>query len=294
MQVFMVGIEGFSVDICGMIEKRASHYKLDDIELYLEEKELGGIRFCQCIFRGKKGDRMNEEELAKESLTHMVNIITDTIMEDFQIIVVEKIINDEYFYFGKDEKKKILFDALRIIWGNQDGQGEYLALQEWRNKIMKRVSDHLKHHSEIVIDGFIRFRLKDFIKELEEGVDRAVDDMLIEKEYNEFIKLLRYFVEIQEPKVEEVHVLIQPNKRYVLLDSSYKIIDNDLLEDLAKEITDRDISYDDLLISSLITIAPNRITIHNGDNMKNTELINTINNVFFGKVTMSQDHIRPH
>jgi putative sporulation protein YtxC len=291
MQVFMVGIEGFSLDICRMIEKRASHYKLDNIELSLEEKELGGIRFCQCIFKAKKGDRINEEQLAKESLNHIVNIITDTIMEDFQIIVVEKIIHDEYFYFEKDEKKKILFDALRIIWGNQDGQGEYLALQEWRNKIMKRVSDHLKHHSEIVIDGFIRFRLKDFI---EEGVERAVDDMLIEKEYNEFIKLLRYFVEIQEPKVEEVHVLIQPNKKYVLLDSSYRIIDNELMEDLAKEITDKDISYDDLLISSLITIAPNRITIHNGDNAKNTEIINTINNVFFGKVTISQDHIQPH
>ena len=32
---------------------------------------------------------------------------------------------------------------------------------------------------------------------------------MVEKEYNEFIKLLKYFVEIQESKVDEVNILIE-------------------------------------------------------------------------------------
>ena len=60
-----------------------------------------------------------------------------------------------------------------------------------------------------------------------------------------------------------------------------------------KEITDKEISYDDLLISSLITIAPKRITIHQYDKIKNIELLNTINNVFSGKVIMSKESIQP-
>jgi putative sporulation protein YtxC len=100
-------------------------------------------------------------------------------------------------------------------------------------------------------------------------------------------------VEVQEPKVEEVHVMMGEDKKYTLLDSSLRIINNDMLEDLAKEISDREISHDDLLISSLITIAPSRITIHEFDRIQNKELLNTINNVFNGRVTMSKEAILP-
>ena len=58
-----------------------------------------------------------------------------------------------------------------------------------------------------------------------------------------------------------------------------------MLEDLAREISDNDISYDDS-ISSLITIAPNKIVIHDSNKIKNTELLKTIENVFCGKVEM--------
>jgi putative sporulation protein YtxC len=153
--------------------------------------------------------------------------------------------------------------------------------------------EYLENNDELVLEGFIRFRLKDFNLELEEAVDRAVDDLLIEKEYSEFIKLLRYFVEVQEPKAEEVHVLMGEDKKFTLLDSDLHIINNDMLEDLAKEISEKEISHDDLLISSLITIAPQKITIHQFEQIQNKELLNTINKVFNGKVILSREGIMP-
>ena len=33
--------------------------------------------------------------------------------------------------------------------------------------------------------------------------------MILMKKYLEFIRLLRYFVDIQEPKVEEIHILLK-------------------------------------------------------------------------------------
>jgi putative sporulation protein YtxC len=101
-------------------------------------------------------------------------------------------------------------------------------------------------------------------------------------------------VEIQEPKIEEVHVLVGLDRKYTLLNSKMEVIDNDILEDLAKEISNDDISHDDLLISSLITIAPNKIIIHNKERMKNQELIETINNVFYGKVNVVGNNYTAH
>ena len=45
-------------------------------------------------------------------------------------------------------------------------------------------------------------------------------------------------------------------------------------------------NFDDLLISVLITLAPEKIVIHNGENIKNRELFDTIKRVF-GKVEYS-------
>lgn len=222
------------------------------------------------------------------------DLLTVTILEDMQSEMVEKIINKEYFYFEKQEKNIILRNSLAIMWGGRSPElcSERIR-NRWYSSIYDRIDENLNTNNLFSINGFITFRMKDFTSELENAVDRAVDDILIEKEYNEFIKLLRYFVDIQDSKVEEVHVCLDENEKYKLLDSSYEVIDNDMLEELAKEISDCEISCDDLLISSLITIAPNKITIHDCDKIKNTELLRTINNVFIGKVEMSHGGISP-
>ena len=45
-----------------------------------------------------------------------------------------------------------------------------------------------------------------------------------------------------------------------------------------------DINYDDLLISSLISLAPKKIIIHRISQFTNKELLNTIFNIFLDKV----------
>lgn len=265
MQCFSIGIEEQNINdiVFEMIQKQ----NLDDIKI--EKNEQPAMAFIDCY----PVCHLSNHDLC----VRLSNAVVDAIIDDIQWQIAERIVEKEYFYFDRNDRNRILEDT-KSKWTPSGAH--------WKGIIWGRVYDHLNHNTNLIIDGFIRFRLKDFLKELENTIDRAVDDLLIEKEYNEFIKLLRYFVEIQEPKVEEVHVLLGGDKKYTLLDSGYREINNDILEDMAKEISDKDISYDDLLISSLITIAPNKIVIHDSNKIKNTELLNTINNVFSGKVEM--------
>lgn len=290
MQFFSIGVEERDMSIKEVLFRKAQIQKPDG--LYIEEKKTGDLFFLNYI-SSQEFDRNTIDQIRDKLHQYIADTVSEIILEDMQSQMVEKIIQEEYFYFGKEERNKILRDAMAIMWGGNPTVRSEVIRSRWRSRVWKRVMEHLENNDELVLEGFIRFRMKDFTRELEEAVDRAVDDLLIEKEYTEFIKLLQYFVEIQEPKVEEVHVLLGDDKKYTLLDSSHRIINNDILEDLAKEITDKEISYDDLLISSLITIAPKRITIHQYDKIKNIELLNTINNVFSGKVIMSKESIQP-
>jgi putative sporulation protein YtxC len=290
MHLFSIGVEERDMSVKEALFRKAQIRKPDGLDI--EEKKAGNLLFLNYI-SSKDYDGSTIKQVREKLHQYIADTVSEIILEDLQSHMVEKIIQDEYFYFGREERNKILRDAMAIMWGGNPTVRSEVIRSRWRSRVWKRVMEHLENSDELVLEGFIRFRLKDFTRELEEAVDRAVDDLLIEKEYTEFIKLLRYFVEIQEPKVEEVHVQLGEDMKYMLLDSSLHVINNDILEDMAKEITDKEISHDDLLISSLITIAPRKITIHQYDRIKNTELLNTINNVFTGKVTMSKEGILP-
>src|SRR5699024_9866942 len=120
---------------------------------------------------------------------------------------------------------------------------------------------YMEENNELIINGFTRFRLKYYIEDLEEAIDAGAEDYLMEREYNEFIGLLQYFVDVQEPKIETLHILIDHEHNYLLLNNNYQHIQNNYLEELASEFLDGEIKYEDLLISSLITIAPTKIYI---------------------------------
>jgi putative sporulation protein YtxC len=265
----------------------------DEINFFLKE----GIVINKNIKKIKKQIyirySINELDLKKytvEDFKHifkyyMANILSDQMLAYMEEKSAYKMICKEYYYFGLQERKTI-FNHFRNI--QKDEMCKYedgvVCRISRKSKIVQQVMDYFMRNNTIHMDGFIRFRLKNYIEEIENNIDRAVEDFLMEKEYNEFIRLLRYFVDIQEAKIDVVHVLMLENGHYHLYDSKNRMINNEYLEDLALEMADQDISCDDLLISSLITLAPEKVVMHFSRNTTKREIIDTIQNVFSDRV----------
>ena len=233
----------------------------------------GNITFLGC-------DNYDQNISPGEFKNLLANIIADIIIEDWAQILIKRIIRDHYYYFNEEEKKNIREKAFELL---RNDAFSYKPLIR-RNNIVHRVIEYLERNQEIVLEGFINFRLKDYIMEIEDIVDAAVDDFLLEKEYLEFIRLLRYFVEIQEPKINEVHILLEKNNVFKLVDRNGKAIESEYLDGFAVELMNNSINYEDLLISALITLAPRLVVIHltNPDEPRDT--IKTIENVFGKRV----------
>ncbi len=115
------------------------------------------------------------------------------------------------------------------------------------------------------------------------AIDKGIEEFTAEKEYREFIKILQYFVEVQEPKYDFVNLIFKGND-YRLLDEEDNIIDSDFFSDIIAEIDNEGISKEDLLISSLIVVAPKKLIIHLDDKYKNEDIIRIISNVFQDRV----------
>ena len=219
-----------------------------------------------------------------------INVLADYIINQYETRLIDKIISSNYCYFNTGERMEILKIALKSL-KDTDSKNILNSLYVIRRKniIIRKLIEYFEFNSVINIDGFVTFRLQDYIKDLEDIVEKAVDDYLMEREYREFIRLLKYFVEVQEPKFDLVHVIVRVDNKYMLLDGQQEEITNQCIQDFMTEVNEGEINYDDLLVSSLITLAPENVVIHGVNKMKNKELLETIKSVFSGKVIICSE-----
>ncbi|OOO66537.1 sporulation protein [Clostridium tepidum] len=235
--------------------------------------------YCEEKFLDKKVIDLISNEL--------VNILYDVTIDRFIKKELNKFIEDAYFFIKKDERKELLEKISDVL---KDKDKRYIEDSIYclnkKNEIIKKIKKCVDENNEINIDGFLTFRCRELFKDIKGIVDKIVEKYMVDKEYNEFIKLLKYFVEIEESKLDKLNILIDSTGKYTLKDSE----GNDLTEEVYIEISDvkyvENISIDDMLISWLITNVPKEINIYNIENCTNKELINTIKNVFEERVNI--------
>lgn len=226
----------------------------------------------------KKESSFTLSELRTLSRQCVASAIAEHIVEDNEPEELRKLVDAEYGYFTNEEQRKIVELCIKLL------RSEELYLSSRKTKIREKLTPFLARQRHVNIQGFMKFRLHDYYAELRENVSKAVDDFLVEKEYSEFIRLLRYFVEIQDPKLPVVHIRVAEADRCELFDQFGKALHHDYLDTFEPE-GDEEVSYEDLLISALITLAPERIVLHLGDSGNSFEIVDTIINVFEERVS---------
>ena len=122
---------------------------------------------------------------------------------------------------------------------------------------------------------------------IEDVVDNAVNSFVIEKEYFEFVSLLKMYINSQSSNCELVH-LIYNNENSILLDNNKKVINisDDIFK--AKYLSDITFSSNDYALNSLLTLLPKKIYIHLIDNIVD-EFIHTLGLIFEDRVEICTD-----
>ncbi len=278
VKLLSIGLNGTTENIRDKLEYDCKTLTQEGFRVVIDEISRGGYRFLGLhIVDGELSFR-NYEHIKAVLKNSVSQLLADWIISTEERRIVNKIITDNYFYFNQDERSAVESTALRVLAGNS---GRYKL-------VLTRIADYLENHYELVLDGFLNFRLKDYRLQLSNVIDNVVDDFMMEFEYKEFIRLLRYFVDVQEPRSEEAHVVIKENNVFTLFDSQGKVINNLYQEDmlLQSNIIDAstNLNYEDLLISTLITIAPRTIMVHSSNRLRDKDLLDTIKSVFDDRV----------
>ncbi len=213
--------------------------------------------------------------------SHVIHRVSDSladyILKSYEKDILSRIINRICEGLPKSDLDEINRIACKHLYPENSTEKH---ISDRRRLISEKISEYLKTSRNLTLDGFITFRLGEYVKKLETEVDRAIRQYFVERQYEEYINLLTTFIRMQCPKVPELHVFAQNDGSYRVEGTGPFEIPDDITRSYGIEKNKPVIHDDDFMIGFLLTCAPIRIFIHNADKFRNKELLNTIKTVF--------------
>lgn len=280
MILLSIGFSKDNKEFYDRLNELCQYFKEKGVNIALCENKVSNMNYIKCVLKETEKDIKVFDSFSEMFYIYVSNLIYEYIVNYYDSISIEKIIKNNYDFLSNEDAEIIKEKCIMALNGTgiftQDG---IQLIINRKNTILKLIEEYLDENKELIIDGFITFRLRNFSNDLKNIVEKITEEYIIEKEYSEFIKLLKYFVDIQESKYEVVNVIIQKDGNYLIYDKQYKNITSDFFEDFSSDIK-IDATIHDMLISALITFAPQNIVIHGVENSKSQETIETIKNIF--------------
>lgn len=211
-------------------------------------------------------------------------IISNFIIYNFEEKIIKSLIKLDYFYFDEIEQHRILNTTLQDLYNSDEA---IYSPNERKKSIYNKVYSYISSNRSIILKGFINFRLKEYFDFLLEQVDKSVNKYIVEKEYSEFISILRLYINSESSNCNIIH-LVYRNSKSILLDENKSIIDveKDLLN--KKYLSDISFSSNDYALNTLLNLIPQKIIVHLIDKDID-EFINTIKLIFEDKVSICSD-----
>lgn len=221
----------------------------------------------------------NDEPLFFSKISSILSFL---VIDELEETLLKRLIIQNYFYFDCMERQKILEVCFDIM------ADDFSNLFDKKFKILHDIFySFLSTHRSIILNGFINFRLKSYLSLLDEIVNEAVNHFIIEKEYLEFISLLKLYINSQPYGCETVHIVFSSSESILLDENKNLIVVNDDIFK-SKYLSDISFSSNDYLLNSLLTLLPKKIHIHLIDGYID-EFINTLQLVFENRIFLCTD-----
>lgn len=249
----------------------------------LEYLELEHICFSLQEFKHYKNIIIHYKgEDNSKFLSKISSILSLLVIDELEEEFINKSLIKNYFYFNSSERKEIVNLYFNII--SEDFTNSFdIKFKSLYNCFY----NYLLNNKNLYLQGFTNFRLYNYFNILDEKVTEAVNSYVVEKEYLEFISLLKLYINAQSSNCDLIHI-IYSNSNTILLDENKEIIDisQDCLN--TKYLSDISFSSNDYTLNSLLTLLPKKIYIHLIDNYID-EFINTLQSIFETRVHICTD-----
>lgn len=227
----------------------------------IQEIQQGKHWLIQCNFQ-LSTDEVSEgiHTISKIQRYYLANALVETILSNWEKDYVRQSLGRDYS-LNKDECLAVLPKALQYLNGEL-GHGSKSYREHRKASLLTQILACLENNSFFDVEGFLRFRAQDYKLEVDKALSYTVDEYILQKEYLEFIELLKHFLDTQVPRIDTLHVGISSKGKFQLFNDQGERVTGQFLESYTLDEGGSEFSYEDLLISSLIAVAPRQVILH--------------------------------
>ncbi|MFZ3372603.1 MAG: putative sporulation protein YtxC [Desulfitobacteriaceae bacterium] len=227
----------------------------------IQEIQQGKYWLIQCDFQGS-ADEVSEgtQTVSKIQRYYLANVLTETILLNWEKDYVRQSLGRNY-NLKKEECLEVLPKALQYLNGEL-GRGSKSYREHRKASLLTQILVCLENNSFFDVEGFLRFRARAYRLEVDKALSYTVDEYMLQKEYLEFIELLKHFLDTQIPRIDTLHVGISSKGKFHLFNDQGEKVTGQFLENYTLDGDGSEFSYEDLLISSLIAVAPRQVVLH--------------------------------
>ncbi|MFD0675210.1 sporulation protein YtxC [Cohnella sp. GCM10027633] len=183
------------------------------------------------------------------------------------------------------EIDSLIAEAVSMLDGEPDIEGSWAGRGRERRigKLTTRYSAYLALNRSLNLQGFLRFRLNEYRAEVLEAADTAIEERLMERQYQEFMSLLRTMAEWQEIRTSAVHVLHGGGNAFKLLDEQMRPLESPSADYEPKE----ELEEESRVVSRLLAVSPRQLFIHTSE--PESQVIRTIIGIFGNRAALCPD-----
>ena len=260
----------------------------EEILTYLQnefsEFNMLNIFFSRHEFKSYKNIIIHYTGIDNELFyTKLATILSYLVIDYFENNLIKKILLSNYFYFDKSEYDNILALCAENICDSNE-----FSFTNRQMLLFDVFYEYITTHHSLILSGFVNFRLKNYRKLLEDLVDFSVNEFIIEREYLEFVSLLRLYINSQDCSSKSIHIISLDNDTF-LLDENMRPIDVDKNALNAKYLSDVSFSNNDYILNTLLNLLPQKIYLHLISPVSNLDFINTLQLIFEKRIKMCNE-----
>ncbi|GAA0374834.1 putative sporulation protein YtxC [Bacillus horti] len=205
--------------------------------------------------------------------------ISEFYVEELEEEYIKMMIKKVFGFVQPEQIERIYHFCFDMLFLHEDSVfRDEAKISERKRQIFDCAYDYIQEEKEFHLDGFIRFRLSEYRYELEELIEFAVDEYIVDQEYQRFIQLLQQYVAQQIPQIPILHVHHRQGRRFVLFNQDGEQLTEQQIEQYLNKFAIESVTHEDIIVSTLIAMAPKIIILHTTD--PNVTIIRTLQTIF--------------
>ncbi len=197
-----------------------------------------------------------------------ITTLSDYIMEKYENKILKRIISKKY-----SDIPNVTINEIIKLKHEEDSS-------ERRTVLTENLKGYFSENISGSVEGIVNFRLGNYKNQLNSLADEIVDIYYLNREYEDFIELLRYFISVQNERTDRIYIVVNKDGTYTVLDRKRKDITVEALSEIVTVKDAKELEHEDLLLSVLISLAPEKIIVENREYIKNKQIFETVEKVF--------------